>query len=100
MRLVPLLPPSVNVAEWPLHCTNCNRAEASTAVQQPPKQLSSDAASRHLHASSTSYIDTPGAAAAVRDDDIITLNVGGRLFSCQRRTLCLVEESLLALMFR
>jgi ethanolamine utilization protein EutA (predicted chaperonin) len=32
-------------------------------------------------------------------NDIITLNVGGRLFSTQRKTLCIVEESLLGLMF-
>jgi hypothetical protein len=57
------------------------------------------------HAANDAGVQQAGVAAdangdaAVRGDDVVTLNVGGRLFSCQRRTLCLVEESVLALMF-
>jgi len=36
---------------------------------------------------------------AVREDDVISLNVGGKLMDCKRSTLCQVEGSLLASMF-
>ena len=37
--------------------------------------------------------------ASVASADIVTVNVGGKLFTTNRRTLCLIEGSLLACMF-
>jgi hypothetical protein len=72
----------------------------SGASAQQQQQQQQQAA--HTRAAGIQHADVAAGAngdAAVRGDEVVTLNVGGRLFSCQRRTLCLVEESVLALMF-
>ncbi|WIA33284.1 hypothetical protein OEZ86_006425 [Tetradesmus obliquus] len=82
-------------------------SRASTRQQHPDKSTTAGSLqlAQPLQGSAAAGAAAAAAAAdaedapAVHGDDVVTLNVGGRLFSCQRRTLCLVEESLLALMF-
>jgi hypothetical protein len=72
--------------------------ESAAALQQQQQQQQA----AYADVANTQQADAAAGAGgdgAVRWDDIVTLNVGGRLFSCQRRTLCLVDESVLALMF-
>ncbi|KAF6251189.1 hypothetical protein COO60DRAFT_659291 [Scenedesmus sp. NREL 46B-D3] len=77
---------------------------SSASTQQQPAQSNVAGMQRPAHslraaaAVGSASVDAD-ADAPMRSGDVVTLNVGGRLFSCQRRTLCLVEESALALMF-
>lgn len=85
--------PSSNSSTAAVESDNQQQQQQQQPVQQQRQQTATSSSSGY-------YTDeADNATVQVRPEDIVTLNVGGRLFSCRRRTLCLVEESLLALMF-